>query len=181
MSDNPSDPQHRPATPPSGGEGHQAPQQPAGQYQAGQSPYAPQGGHPPQGYAGYPGQPQQAGYPQPGQPGQPGYGPGYPQPAQPSAIGGLTDLGFTRRITPALAKLVYVAVIVVALIIAIEGVVSAVHFFGLAADRFGGGPGYIFDGLLALIKGPLSGFVLLAFARFALEYFLDRAAPSRSA
>ncbi len=179
MSDHPTDPQHGP-TPPSGGEGRQAPQQPAGAPPAGQSPYAPPpGGYPQPGYGGYP--PQQGGYPHQGQPGQPGYGPGYGQQAQPSALGGLTDLSFTRRITPALAKVVYAAVLVLALIVAVEGVVSAVHYFSLAGDRFSGGPGYIFDGLLELIKGPVAGFVLLAFARFALEYLLDRATAARGA
>jgi len=185
------------AQPPYGGYGQPGypPQQAA--YQPG--PYAQQpGGHPEQpGQAGYPPQPGQPGYPpQPGQPGyppqpgQPGYLPQVGQPqqgygfpgagAQPSALSGLADLRFTRRITPALAKVVYLAVIVLAVITTIVSILAAIGSFSQAGDTYYGGGGFVLTGLISLVAGPLGSFVFVAFARFGLEYFLDRAAAGRA-
>ncbi|WP_324653469.1 DUF4282 domain-containing protein [Georgenia sp. H159] len=202
MSDQPTDSQDSehpaPPPPPASAEGAQAgdpqpgyPQQPGGypQQQGGypqqQTPYPQQQGgypqQPPQGQQG--GYPQQSGYPQGG-----GYPqqPGYPQqgfalaPRQPSALAGLGDLRFTRRITPELARTVYLAVIVLAVVITIMSILAAIGSFTQAADRYLGGGGFVVTGLVSLLAGPLASFVFVAFARFWLEYFLDRADAGRS-
>ncbi|WP_413450408.1 DUF4282 domain-containing protein [Georgenia phoenicis] len=169
MSDQPS--HQQPAGPP-------APQQ--GSSQGGQQGY-PQhpGQQPPPGY-GYPQQQAYPGYPgQPAGPG-PGYPQGYPQqPPRPSTLGGLGDLRFTRRITPSLAKVVYVAVAVLAALVAILSVIGAIGAFAQADHPFLGGGQWVLYGLLLLVSGPLGAFVLLAFTRFWLEYFLDRADEAR--
>ncbi len=172
MSDQPNDPQRPDGPPPPPASPQQgAPQPPYGSYPqpgypAQQDPYATPSG------PGAPGQPF------PPQPGHPGHG--YVQAAQPSPLGGLTDLGFTRRITPGLAKIVYLAVLVLAVISTIVGVLAAIGFFGQALDTYYGGGGLVVTGLIVLVTTPLSAFVVVAFARFLLEYFLDRASAGRS-
>lgn len=131
--------------------------------------------------------PPPAGYGQPaGQPGSygppAGYHPGWgqaPPSSSPSTLGGLGDLRFARRITPALAKLVYVAVMILAIITTIIGWVLAVTSFIDAADPIIGGLGMVLNGLVLLIVSPLAAFAALAFTRFWLELFLDHAARSR--
>lgn len=183
----PADPQQpdddRPAAPPPGDLQQPAPQHPYSGYQQ----YPQQGGYPqsyPQGYQ------QRGGY-SPGYPQQPGHGlqGGYPQPPgaypqspgshpqnQPSTLGGLFDLGFDQRITPGLAKVVHIAVMVLAAMIAVVGVLVALGAFAAAGDPFIGGGSLAFSGLVLLIGGPLVGFITLAFGRFWLEFLLDRAA-----
>ncbi|WP_127573058.1 DUF4282 domain-containing protein [Georgenia faecalis] len=185
MSDQPT---NRPAGPP-------VPPPPGG----GQ-PTPPAPGHPgyPAGAVGAPagyGQPQpgqpQPGQPQPGQP-QPGqaYGypaqqqPGYPPyaqpgPAKPSTMAPLTDMRFTARINPGLAKIVYIVIIIVAVAYAILGILAGLAAFTNADDPFIGGGQWIFSGLLLLLGGPLVGFLTWAFGRFALEFFLDHADVAR--
>jgi hypothetical protein len=195
MSDQPTDSQDSehpaPPPPPASAEGAQAGDPQPGHPQQ-QPPYPQQQG----GYPQQPGYPQQGGYPQQpaGYPQQPGYPqgggypqqPGYPQqgfaPArsQPSALAGLGDLGFTRRITPALARTVYLAVIVLAVVITIMSILAAIGSFTQAADRYLGGGGFVVTGLVSLLAGPLASFVFVAFARFWLEYFLDRADAGHS-
>lgn len=154
-----------------------APQQPGAPAQ--QVPGQPQPG-------AYPGYPEQPGYPQQGHPQQPGYpgqpggqpfGQGFAPPPQqrPSALSGLADLGFTRRITPALARVVYLAVIVLAVLALIVAIIGAIGAFGMAGNPFVGGSQWTLYGLFFLATGPLGAFVVVAFARFWLEYFLDRA------
>ncbi|MEE6272894.1 DUF4282 domain-containing protein [Georgenia sp. MJ206] len=143
----------------------------------GYSPPAPQA---PPGYGqpGYPGQPQYAptGY------GQPGFAqPGFAQPAKPSTFAGLTDMGFTARITPALAKVAYIGVVVLAVLITVVGVITGISAFGVAGDPFVGGGSWVVIGLLSLVSGPVWGFLTLVFGRFALELFLDHAAVAKAA
>ena len=189
MSDQPTDPQ-REGEPASGASAHQPPEggyphpgasghQGGYPQQQGDSPQP--GGYPPQGAQPQPaGYPQQSGYPQAGYPQQGAFP---QQGGQPTATGGsLTDLGFTQRITPALARTVYLAVIALAALVAVEGVVHAVRLFIAAGDAYGSSTGsFVWEGLLALVKGPLTGFLLLALGRFGLEYFVDRAAATRAA
>jgi hypothetical protein len=144
-----------------------------------------QSGQPGYGQPGYghPGQPGygQPGYAQPGQ-GQPGYPPaGYAQPAKPSALAGLTDLGFTTRITRDLARIAYIGVMALAALTALVGVITGIGFLSIAGEPFIGGSSWVVSGLLLLVGGPVWGFLTWAFGRFALELFLDHAEVARAA
>lgn len=90
-------------------------------------------------------------------------------------LGTLLDLGFTRRITPALAKIVHLALLAVAGIVTLLGILAAIGMFATAGDRFFGGPSWVLFGFAVLLLSPLVSFLVVAFGRFLLEAFLDQA------
>lgn len=143
-------------------------------------PQQPQGfgqqSQPPQGF----GQQSQPPFPQQGFGAQQGYQQqGFAQgPAEP----GLFDTTFATPITPKVAKLGYVAIIVTAGALVLYGLVSAISSFSLGGLY--GGASYVLIGIGQLVFFPAAGFTVLTLGRLAIEFFLEthkaRAAAAES-
>ena len=137
-------------------------------------------------------QPQAPGQPGPyGQPGsfrqasqQPYGGPqaggpqyGAPRYGAPASGGGLFDTNLRTLITPRLAKTANLAIIILAGVIALAGLLEAISILSSAA-AFGGFGGssatYVLGGIIALLRGPALAFVILTVGRLVVEFFLTQ-------
>ncbi len=143
------------------GQPQQQPQQPPQGY--GQQPPQGYGQQQPFGQASF-GQQSQPGYPQQGQQGY--------QPQAPSEPG-LFDTTFAKPLTPKLAKTAYLAVMILAGVLALFGLLGAIQYFASAASQYGTGITGVLSGIASLVLFPAIGFVVLTVGRLVIEYFLE--------
>lgn len=173
---------NQPPVPPNSGSGGPPPWQ---QGQPGQPPQGPPPGRPPQGPP--PGQPPQGqpGGPPPQQ--RPGFGgPGGPGgPAGPGPYGGpqwgeqqeqeggffkaLFDLSFTKYITITFAKVIYVLLIIVAVLMWLGWIIAGFASGAAMGAVPGSGGGSAVPGVLALLFGWIPAFLMIIFYRVGLE------------
>jgi hypothetical protein len=163
------------------GEYGQASQAPGSYGQASQAAYGQAGQAPGQadqyGQAGGYGQ-QQPQQPvpaqQPGQYGQPDFGGQYGGAPYPTAPGGpgLFDTEFATPSTLKTAKLAYIAIIILAIVLAVGGLFNAIGQFAYVGAY--GGAGELLRGLAMLIGGFALGFVVLTVGRLFVDYFVQQ-------
>ncbi|TDE89645.1 DUF4282 domain-containing protein [Occultella glacieicola] len=191
--------QYQPPQSPQGVPGqYGAPQNPSGEYgQASQAPVQDaygQASQAPGAYgqpAGYPQHGQQPGQPaqqgqygqegphgqqgQYGQPGQQGFGGQYGGAPYPTAPGGpgLFDTEFAQPSTLKTAKLAYIAIIVLAGVLAVGGLFNAIGQFWAFGPY--GSVGSLLGGIVSLVSGAALGFVVLTVGRLFVDYFVQQA------
>lgn len=159
----PQQPQGVPAPPPT------SQPSPFGQQPGGQQPGY--GQQPPPGYGQQPpfGQ---ASFGQQGQPGYPQQGYQQQVPAEP----GLFDTTFAKPTTPKVAKTAYIALIVLAGVLTVTGILLAISSFSatVAMASFGSSTtGGVLASIAQLVLYPALGFAVLTVGRLAIEYFVE--------
>ncbi len=86
-----------------------------------------------------------------------------------NSLAGILDFGFTKFVTPALVKVVYVLTVVTAIGWWVFAVIGAFSFSSMMGS-FGGGSAA--GGILTLLFGWIPAVLFIAMVRFTLEFYL---------
>ncbi|ACQ79917.1 hypothetical protein Bcav_1661 [Beutenbergia cavernae DSM 12333] len=168
-----------PPAPQQGGQGGYA--QPGAYPTPSQGYAAPSQGYAQPGAAGQPAPAQQQWGAHPGQPQHPGYGGQYQPVArtEPGFFGRLFDTKFAHLVAPKYVSGAYIAVIIVAGVFTLSGLVNAVNTLSLGASLYGSAT-TVLSGLVQILVAPAIGLAILLVGRLALEAVTHLASSSAS-